>query len=272
METTAGEVFMAYHCARPFVPELCCTLGREAAIQKLEWSSDGWLQMPGGGNLVREESEEPKLPPFQAMTLPSFDDFDEPELRLDYYAPRINPAHFADLQSHPGWLVLRGQESLSSTNCTSLIARKLTGVHAQITTRMNFDPELYQHSAGLVLYYDNMNYVWLRKTWSEEKDHPVLSVLEVDQGRKNDHRSCEILVPDGTLWLRLQIDGKRFTFSWSTDGENWTKIGPDFPTWHLSDEHSSYGEFTGTMYGLACTDAMLHRKTAEFDFLKYEEI
>ena len=119
---------MAYHCARPFVPELCCTLGREAAIQKLEWTADGWLQLPGGGCLARLESEEAALPPFAAETLPGFDGFDAGVLRKDYYTPRISPETFADLESRPGWLRLRGQESLSSTNLVSLLVRKLTGV------------------------------------------------------------------------------------------------------------------------------------------------
>ena len=112
----------------------------------------------------------------------------------------------------------------------------------------------------------------LMKRWSEEKDSPVLSVQEVDRGVKNDHRDCEIPAPQGAVWLRLQIDGKRFSFFWSPDGEIWTGIGPEFPTWHLSDEHSGYGEFTGTMFGLACVDAMLRRQTAEFDFLNFEEV
>ena len=272
VETQTGEVFMAYHCARPFVPELCCTLGREAAIQKLEWTADGWLQLPGGGCLARLESEEASLPPFAAETLPGFDGFDAGVLRKDYYTPRISPETFADLESRPGWLRLRGQESLSSTNQVSLLVRKLTGVRTVITTRMDFTPELYQHSAGLVLYYDSMNYVWLRKTWSEEQNCAVLSVQEVDRGVKNDHRDCEIPAPEGAVRLRLRIEGKRFAFSWSLDGERWTAIGPDFPTWHLSDEHSGYGEFTGTMYGLGCVDAMLRRRTADFDFLNVEDL
>ena len=63
----------------------------------------------------------------------------------------------------PGWLRIRGEESLASLNRTSLIARKLTSVYATVTTKMEFEPEVYQHSAGLTVYYDNMNNVFLRK-------------------------------------------------------------------------------------------------------------
>ena len=132
---------------------------------------------------------------------------------------------------------------------------------------MTFEPELYQHSAGLVLYYDNMNYVWIRKTWSEEQGCPVLSVPEVDRGVKYDHRDCEIPAPDGPVQLQLSIADKEFRFAWSADGNTWENIGPVFPTWHLSDEHSGYGEFTGTMFGVACVDSMFRKKTADFDWL-----
>ena len=134
---------------------------------------------------------------------------------------------------------------------------------------MQYEPDVYQHSAGLVLYYDSMNYVWLRKTFSEEQGCAVLSVQEVDRGTKNDHREWETPAPSGSVWLKLKIEGKRFGFSWSADGEVWSAIGPDFATWHLSDEHSGYGEFTGTMFGIAAVDSMLHRKTADFEFLSY---
>lgn len=85
-------------------------------------------------------------------------------------------------------------------------------------------------------------------------------------------RACETPAPEGPVWLRLRIEGRRFGFSWSADGEAWTAIGPDFATWRLSDEHSGYGEFTGTMVGLACVDAMLRSQCADFDFLDCEEL
>ena len=39
-----GETWMVHLTARPFVPELRCTLGRETAIQRMKWTEDGWLR------------------------------------------------------------------------------------------------------------------------------------------------------------------------------------------------------------------------------------
>ena len=70
--------------------------------------------------------------------------------------------------------------------------------------------------------------------------------------------------------MRLNIRGRRSWFEWGYDGETWTKIGPEFDTTTFSDEYCKFGEFTGTMVGIAVTDAALHEKTADFDFFDYE--
>ena len=58
VETSLGEVYLVHLCARPFRPELRCTLGRETAIQKMKWTEDGWLRMADGSNIAKEYCEE----------------------------------------------------------------------------------------------------------------------------------------------------------------------------------------------------------------------
>ncbi len=102
METQNGEVYLMHLCARPFVPELRCTLGRETAIQKMMWTEDGWLRMADGSNFAKMEVEEANLPEVKLSQVPSFDDFDGEELGNWYYAPRIMPQSFADVKSTSG--------------------------------------------------------------------------------------------------------------------------------------------------------------------------
>jgi xylan 1,4-beta-xylosidase len=91
VETQNGETWMVYLCARPFVPQLRCTLGRETAIQRMRWTKDGWLRTIDGSNLARLEAGESALPEVPMPKIPSFDDFDREELGNWYYAPRILP-------------------------------------------------------------------------------------------------------------------------------------------------------------------------------------
>ena len=264
-----GETYLVHLCARPFVPELRCTLGRETAIQKMVWTEDGWLRMAYGGNLAQEEVPEPDLPSCPLPQPPSFDDFDSDTLGSFYYAPRIMPERFADVKARPGFVRLRGQESRTSLNKVSILARKLTSVRARVTTKMEFYPEVPQHSAGLILYYDNMNYLNLRKYRSETLGQDALLVIQMENGVRTEYLEERTPVGPGFVWLRLYVDGRKSWFAWSDDGAAYRRIGPEFDTSKFSDEYCRYGEFTGTMVGLTCSDRILHRHYADFDFFEY---
>ena len=270
VETQLGEVYMVHLTSRPFVPELRCTLGRETAIQKMKWTDDGWLRMYDDSNLAKEYVEESKLPEYKVSQIPNFDDFDGEELGLQYYAPRISPSSFADVKARPGYVRIRGQESRCSLNKVSILARKLTSVYATVTTKMEFKPEVHQHSAGLIMYYDNMNYIYLRKYYSETLGQSALSVIHLENGEKTEFLNTRIPVDECPIYLRLKVEGRKSYFEWSYDGEVYNKIGKVFDTTKFSDEYCKYGEFTGTFVGLTCADRVLHKHYADFDFFNYE--
>lgn len=269
VDTQNGETYLVHLCARPFVPELRCTLGRETAIQKMIWTDDHWLRMANGGNLAEVLVEASNLPEVPVKQLPYFDDFNEEELGLQYYAPRIMPQRFADLKVRPGYVRIRGQESRTSLNQVSILARKLTSVYATVTTKMEFVPEVHQHSAGLILYYDNMNYINLRKYYSETLGQSALSIIHLENGEKTEFLNTRIPVSDEPIYLRLIIEGRKSYFSWCYDGVNYQKIGRVFDTTRFSDEYCKYGEFTGTMVGITCADRVKHSHYADFDFFEY---
>lgn len=267
--TQKGEVYLVHLTARPFVPELRCTLGRETAIQKMTWTEDGWLRMADGTNLAKLQVEEPDLPECILERIPDFDDFEEEHLRNYYYAPRIFPETFCDLKARPGYVRLRGQESRSSLNKVSILARKLTSVYATVTTKMDFHPEVHQHSAGLILYYDNMNYIYLRKYFSDTLGQSAISVIQLENGEKTEFLNTRTPVGEEELYFRLRIQGRRAWFEWKTEDTAYRQIGMVFDTTKLSDEYSQFGEFTGTMAGITCADRVFHRQYADFDFLDY---
>ena len=272
VETPLGETYLAHLCSRPFVPELRCTLGRETALQRMTWTKDGWLRLACGGNLAQEEGEESALPAWGPEPLPEVDDFDSPTLGIQYYAPRIDPASFVDLAARPGWLRIRGQQAATSTDRVSLLARKLTSLHAEASTRMDFSPEARQHSAGLILYYDNMNWIFLRKYHSEGLGQAALSIVHMRNGVRADPPNTRVALGEGPICLRVVVDGRSSQFSWRTDEGAWTPIGPSFDTSELSDEFSEYGEFTGTFVGMTCGDLLLRQKAADFDWFSYRDL
>ena len=242
-----GETYLFHLCARPLLPQLRCVLGRETAIQRMEWTQDGWLRLSGGGNIAKNEVKEPNLPIW------------EPENAIEeWYSPRQMPERFAVLGDT---VSLRGSESLASTNEVSLLAKKLPSLHTVFTALVDFNPTEFQHYAGVVLYYDNMNWLMLRKYRSETRNAPSLGILHVENGVKREYE--RVAAPE-TVYMKLVIDGNTTHFEWSPDGERYEKIGRDFPTDRFSDEYSQYGEFTGSFVGIACVDAITHSQTAHF--------
>ena len=269
VELPNGEVYLVHLTSRPFVPELRCTLGRETAIQKMIWTEDGWLRMADGSNLAKTEVPEPQLPECPMKQIPDFDDFESGELGNWYYSPRIMPQRFADVKARPGYVRLRGQESRASLNKVSILARKLTSVYARVTTKMEFTPEVFQHSAGLILYYDNMNYVNLREYYSETLGQSAISIVQLENGEKTEFVDTRTAVDAGPIWMRLYVEGRKSWFEWSRDGKEYQKIGPEFDTTKYSDEYCRYGEFTGAMVGITCADRIKRKHYADFDFFEY---
>lgn len=269
VETPAGEVYLVHLTARPFVPECRCTLGRETAIQKMVWTEDNWLRMADGSNLAKLEVPESRLPECPVQKISDFDDFDQDTLGIWYYAPRQMPSCFADVKARPGYVRIRGEESRTSLNRVSILARKLTSIYCRVTVKMEFRPEVYQHSAGLILYYDNMNYINLRKYYSETLGQSALSIIHLENGTKTEMTDTRVPVRDCPVFLRLYVNGRKCWFEWSYDGINYRKIGGFFETSRFSDEYCSYGEFTGTMAGITCADRLLHSHYADFDFFEY---
>ncbi|MYS07625.1 family 43 glycosylhydrolase, partial [Streptomyces sp. SID6041] len=59
VETPGGEWYLAHLTARPLTPRGACVLGRETALQRVEWTTDGWPRLageppvPGGDTLPR---------------------------------------------------------------------------------------------------------------------------------------------------------------------------------------------------------------------------
>lgn len=267
VETPNGEIYMAYLCARPLLPELRCPLGRECSIQKMEWNSDGWLRKANSvDNFAQVDIDLPNLPLGNPISKSSKYDLSDGLLPIDFFSPRIFPSSFAKVEDKK--IIIRGQESLSSCHKASYLGKKLTGLNDYFEARMDYHPNLYQEYAGICIYYDQMDYILLRKTFNEKMNSEVLELLQVDNGERLEISDSRIAISDSLITLKLKVEGNKITF-WYTDKDEFKQIGKAFATDHLSDEYCKAGEFTGTTVGLFCVDAMFHRKSAKFDKIEY---
>jgi len=274
VETPAGETYLVHLCARPALPQLRCVLGRETAIQKMEWTADGWLRLAGGGNLARASVTEPELSPVPWPSDPIRDDFEAPSLSPHWASPRcLADESWASLR-RPGWLGLRGRESLFSPFTPSVVARRIQHLDFTAQTRLVFDPRSFQEMAGLVCLYDTMNFVYLRLGW--DQGTRVLDLMRADNGRREEFPGHRVLLPppppEGEpppVRLRVEARGLGLRFSWALDEGDWSSIGPVFDETKLSDEYCKTGEFTGAFVGLTAQDLSRRQAWAWFDWFDY---
>ena len=323
-QTEGGDWLLFHLCGRPLTGNMSekgaekgtekgtgkgacpCPLGRETAVQPLEWKDDDWLYIRGddrgGGDGRGGGSHNAPLERFDIAgdakdmrQTRHRTDFDEPELPTDFQSLRIPVGEeWCSLKEHPGFLRLYGQEGFSSQFRQSVIARRQQDFCYMAETSLNCTPTYFQQMAGLIVRYDEENQYYLRISY-DEKLGRVLGIIIFDGGRFRMPLSCtggagEIPLPQsGAVRLRVVTRREKLRFYYSVrspaadsedaessgktgkTGTAWKPVGPVLPADILSDEHAYPMGFTGTFVGMACHDMSGRRMPADFDYFLYEE-
>ena len=258
-----------------------CILGRETCLQKVEWH-DGWLRIAGGGHHPKiswpAATGAPVSDPARLQNLfhragpeagaPTRDDFDSAKLDLHWNSLRVPvDESWCSLTARPGWLRLRGRDSQHSLFYQSLVARRLQHFRVILETCLEFTPEHFMHSAGLICYYDTRTNFYLRVSHDEQLGKIIGITLtddtvydELEQIAINDWQK---------VFLRAEINQALLQFSASPDGKSWREIGPVLDASKLSDDYGSTLHFTGAMAGLCCQDLKDQSLCADFDYFDY---
>jgi xylan 1,4-beta-xylosidase len=160
-----GEWFVTHICARPLTKLGNCVLGRETAIQSVEWI-DGWPRLSKGRKEPSLTLENPALfqKSEQRENLSETYTFDSGELPLSLQSLRVPLGPRASLSERPGWLRLYGAESIMSRHEQTLVARRLQSFVFRVETKLDFTPENFQQMAGLALFYNTDNFFYAYKT------------------------------------------------------------------------------------------------------------
>ncbi len=261
VETQGGEWYMPHLCARPLPGTTRCNLGRETAIQKVEWKEDGWLYLCSGSNQPEDKVTPPQLEQHPWPALPDHLPFDS-----SHYATPRGPSESVVREKNK--LILHGAESLQSNFGQSMLARRLTCQRSTVTTKLNFRPKSFQQMAGLAAYYNTYLFHYLYLSHDEEKGL-CLQVHSCDDGTTSFPLGEDIItVHTGELHLRATFDDCDLQFYFSEDGENFLKAGPVLDASILSDDHGEHWGFTGTFVALACQDLRGTGLEAEFEHLE----
>ena len=286
VETQAGEWILAYLARRPRVKGRT-VLGRETCLQSIAWGADGWPRLAarasaggagstaGGAGDGRSPSEEflaPDLPCREWDPEPARDDFQSPVLRSCYQSLRIPlDASLMSLAERPGFLRLKGRESIVSNFRQALVARRIASFRVAASTCVQFEPRSFQQLAGIAAFYstDSFYYLYVSRAAHASK---CLGLMRCERGVLSYPVEKEVPV-DGwnDVHLGFDLDYERLSFRYSRDGSTWVRIGWEMDSSILSDEHAMPCGFTGAFVALCCQDLTGAGLHADFDFLEYVE-
>lgn len=277
VETQNGETYLAYLVGRPLRNRGRCTLGRETAIQQMVWGADGWLRTLDGQGIPTLETPAPALPLHGFPPKPIREDFDSPELPVDFQWLRSPyPEELFSLTERPGFLRLHGRESMGSLFRHALVARRQQSHCFSASTVVEFEPEHFQQMAGLVCYYNSTKLHYLHVTHDETLGKHLRVMSCIPDALMADAFTPPIPIPTGNrVHLRVEVDFERLRFAYQVDGvdADWRWLPEIFDASILSDECSAPGQpnFTGAFVGVACEDMSGTRHPADFDWFEYRE-
>lgn len=278
VETQTGEWYMAHLCGRALENrtekgDRKYTLGRETALQKMEWTEDGWLRLANGTGLPEAEVEGPRLPlhPFPARA--PRDDFDGEKLDIQFQSLRVPlDETFYSLTERKGYLRLYGREGLGSKYRQSLVARRWESFVFTAGTCVEFRPVIYKQLAGLICMYDTENYYYLHITHHDDYGRCLCILSAVNNVYAEPAGYISLPEEAERIWLRAAVDHDKLQFFYSATGEDgYTPVGPVLDASTLSDEACREGWFTGAFVGLCCQDLTGFRRPADFDYFEYTE-
>lgn len=269
VEAEDGTWLMAYLCGRPVPGTQHCVLGRETALQPVKWIADGWIEPsvphleadnPVGGKAVAHRADVQRH------------DFEGGTLAIDFQWLRTPyPEALFSLSVRPGHLTLFGRETIGSKFEQSLVARRQTTFAYEATTILDFEPDSFQQSAGLVCYYNSTKFHYAYVSFDDENGRHLRVLSALPDPRVPEALSKVYPLPAGPVELRLQSDGRLLHFGYRTEraGE-WTQLDEKFDATSLSDEATLPGNpsFTGTFIGMACQDMSGRARPAHFDWFE----
>lgn len=292
VSTPNDEWYIAYLCARPWhansdgsdgeeSAEGWCTLGRETALQRVEWDAAGWPRVLGGisGLLVVPSPGEDGIPdqvtPSPASANHDFvDDLRGHELNPEWKTLR---RPFAKDLGHidNGGLTLVGRQSLCSSFDVALVARSWRDFYFDASMCISFQADSFQQMAGLTNYYGSTTWSGIFVTWDDDRECRTLEVAQNDNNTYTSflrERATQMPADCERVMLRTRVRESRYTYDYAFDGDGWQETGVWLDAKILTDDYAEQcgnGFFAGAFVGLFSVDMTGFGASATFTDFKY---
>ena len=273
VQTADSRWYLAHLCSRPIGAYRRCILGRETALQAIEWPAGGWPRLASGGCVPAATIEVPG-PAAQPYRSVFSDDFSGSTLHAQWSFLREPPdPSWLSLAERKGALRLRGRQTLLSSFDQSLIGIRLLHLRCRIWVRLDFSPASFQQSAGLAFYYNTTSFHSVLLT-GRDGGGRELRLLCGDNGAYTNPAGPGVRLPDdGSVELRAELDGESLRFFYAPEGGPAQTVGPVLDATLLSDDRVIEGGtwgFTGCFVALCAQDSGDSGIPADFTAFRYE--
>lgn len=251
-----GSWWLVFLAVRPNGYPPCYHLGRETFLAPVRWTADGWPEVGSHGR-VSLQMEADCLPPHPWETAPSRDDFDIPQLRLQWNFRRNPEPSFWSLVERPGWLRLNGPRSLDDEgHSLAFVGRRQQHFRCQVAALLDYTPANEEDEAGLTVIMNERHHYDIVLKW-------IAGSRQVIVRRRIGSLSAVVaqsLLPDGPVVLRIQAERDHYTLGYGEESLIPLASGE---TRYLSTEVA--GGFTGVYFGLYARGS----QPAYFDWFDY---
>lgn len=184
---------------------------------------------------------------FNAVAPATSDNFDGPQLGLQWQWNANWRSEWYSLQARPGHLRLfsqfdaQAQQQGSLWNRASLLMQKLPAERFTATASFDLSGMADGDSSGLLMY--GLDYAWIGVQRSGGANRIVLKTCWKAMAGCRDEEQAGIDLPAHRVYLRLQVtEGGRTTFSYSLDRKRFQDFGQPFT--------ATVGRWVGARMGL----------------------
>lgn len=275
-EDGRGHWYVAHLGVRKYLTGGYSVMGRETFLQSGHWTQDGWFRLDAGR--LPQETIEVNDPCGADRQQDFYREYRFQEnaggLDLHFSTLRIPlDEKSMSLTERPGYLRLKGRESILSKHGQVMTALRIADIHFTAETELLFEPEHYQQMAGLTLFYNTANFYYCFVSYEEGIGKHLQVMI------RNNHQTsylCEkpISLENG-LPIRISVhfspEGIQFLYAQGeTEYQPVHAASGYLPIKILSDEYATEsGElgFTGGFIGLCCQDLSGEKKPADFRYL-----
>jgi len=238
------------------------TLGRETCLIPVSWSEGAWPVANGNGS-VPVKMTHPTLPQQPFKPKPTRVDFKEEALGLEWnYVQPPNENSFT-LDAKKGVLSLQGSAiKIGGKGSPTFVGRRLTDIKFSATTRIDFEPQVDNEEAGMILLNNGSHFDIV--VFNKKGQRYVVVKLQFGQTM---YRSKELALEPGPVDLKIEGTGPEFIFSYA-QGSNEFSVIEKADARFLSTE--TVGWFTGVYVGLYATgNGAPSNASADFDWFEY---